>query len=106
MHSDIENLTALKITVLLGFLSARDRSLSNNQSVLVSARESVERVLLGGDPSSVLRSRRLAPDHGASDGGVVGVDEEGDRLPDGIFFSGVIMRVCLFCITGRAQEVA
>ena len=88
MHLDIENLTALKITVLPGFLSARDsRPLPlSNQSVLVSARESVERVLLGGDPRSVLRSRRLAPDHGASDGGVVGVDEEGDRLPEGIFF--------------------
>ena len=53
--------------------------------ILVSACESVERVLLGSDPRSVLWSRRLAPDHGARDGRVVGVDEEGDRLPGKIF---------------------
>ena len=47
-------------------------------SVLVSAGESVERVLLGSDAGPVLRSRRPAPDHGARNGGVVGVDEEGD----------------------------
>ena len=53
--------------------------------ILVSAGESVKRVLLCGDPISVLGSRRLASDHGARDGQVVGVDEEGDRLPGKIF---------------------
>ena len=71
--------------------------------ILVSAGESVERVLLGGDPGSVLGSRRLAPDHGARNGGVVGVDEEGDRLPEK-YCCGVTMHVCLHCITSKLRE--
>ena len=55
-------------------------------------------MLLGGDPGSVLWSRRLAPDHGARDGRVVGVDEEGDRLPEK-YCCGVTMHACLHCIT-------
>ena len=50
--------------------------------VLVGAGEPVERVLLGGDARPVLRPRGLASDHGARNGRVVGVDEEGDRLPE------------------------
>ena len=53
--------------------------------VFVSAGESVEGVLLGGDPRAVLWPRRLAPDHGTRDCGVVGVDEESDRLPEKSF---------------------
>ena len=52
------------------------------RSVLVSAGEAVERVLLGGDARPVLGPRGLAADDGARDGRVVGVDEEGDRLPE------------------------